>query len=516
MDDPCRHFGPPPLVPTRAADIRFFLECDDGRGGARYIDDALLVSVGVGGFRFRSSESLAFGVGLTASFQYGRLRLDAEARLSRRPSLRGQNGETVLYEANIDEDCAGGMEELLRRYLGGLCAPRLREVLASVLFSQRMSADGGAEAFSRMLGFFGGIDGIGDKRGFAVGMLEEFLGCVGSEWAALVLDTGATFASLGERPEEGAVHRRVVYNGCGRPVGSLEVAAPPSDPLRLDALDHLALALSGLFGPRYEVPAAVPRAYAMVGESRQMEALRRSLAGFKDSGRPLLLSGEPGTGKGLYARILHSEGSRRGAPFKEVDCAVFGGSWAPLFEGCRGGTLFLRSLDGLDGPLQDALADLLDEAPEDIRFVASIRDPAPEVLRPSIRRRFSGHVVLAPLRHRGGDAVLLAGYFLGRECAKRGIGHRALSPQEIRDVEGNPWPGNIAELKRYVIEVLVSADGGVGGGGSLKERLALFERAMILQQIEISGGNKSEAARSMGLSREALRKKLLRSKKSAA
>ena len=495
------------------------LECGDGLGGGRYIGDAVLSSVGVGSFRFSCAEALDPGNELTASFQYRKCHLDVEAHIARR--LCAEDGGRLRYEALIDSDCAPGMEDLLRRYLTGLAAPGLRELLAAVLFPRRGApGDGGAEVFFRLAGLFGDMGGHPDKRGFALGMLEELMGSVGSEWAALRLfgvgGAAEAFASLGERPPEAAVLDRPVYDRGGRRVGTVEVAEPARGARASEAVDQLALVFSRLFGP-HEIPASLPREHAMVGESEGVGILRECLSGLKDADDPLLLCGEAGTGKALYARIVHAEGRRGDAPFKEVDCAVrdIGES---LFGGLAGGTLFLRNLHLLGGDLQEGLHALLAGA-GDVRVVASIHGEPGGVLSPGLQGYFRTRLVVPPLCERGGDALLLAGYFLDREQGRTCAPKRVFSAREVREIEGHRWPGNVAELERYVAGVSAGPSAPrrqQEAGGTLKERLARVERAMIISEIELAGGNKSEAARRMGLSREALRKKLLQGKKSAA
>ena len=420
-------------MPTRAGDIRFLLERDDGAGGTRYVDDAVLVSVGVGSLRFRSAGSFAPGTALTASLQYGKCRLDVEAVLARRVPSKGAAG-MPLYEAAIDGDCAAGVEDLLRRYLAGLPAPRLREVLASVLF-ERLGDPGEAAAdlFFRLAGLFGDMGGLGDKRGFAVGMLEELMAGIDSDWAAVRLDGGGLFASLGERPPGGNALARPVYDRGGRRVGTVEAAASPKAGAA-EALDHMALALGRLFGP-YEVPASLPREHAMVGACPGMEALRGALAGLKDTDEAVLLVGGPGTGKALYARVLHEEGRGTGAPFYEIDCASLA-SWGSLPGDTGGGTLFLRNLGTLSPRLLEGLPGILSRAAaRGARVVASVRDDAD--LPGGLGESFAVRLAFPPLDGRGGRRGLVGWILFGPGARGQG----AASPVAY----GGGDPGHRAE-----------------------------------------------------------------------
>jgi len=151
-------------------------------------------------------------------------------------------------------------------------------------------------------------------------------------------------------------------------------------------------------------------------------------------------------------------------------------------------------------------------------------------------------VFMEPLRRRGDDFELLVDYFLKVECKKQGLLLKSFAPKLMERLKKYDWPGNIKELKLAVERAVlynpkahVITDLDIQDSASpivdisekkrmfgdlpfvsdhtiaLKDRLALIEREMIHAEIRRNNGNKSKAAKEMGISREALRKKLLMS-----
>jgi Nif-specific regulatory protein len=151
-------------------------------------------------------------------------------------------------------------------------------------------------------------------------------------------------------------------------------------------------------------------------------------------------------------------------------------------------------------------------------------------------------VHIEPLRRRAADVELLVDYFLKLECKKQGLLLKTFAPKLIDKLKKYDWPSNISELRQCVeravlynpkahiitdVEISDSASPLVDLTAkkrmfgdlpyisdfsiSLKDRLAIIEREMIHSEIRRNNGNKSKAAKEMGISREALRKKLLMS-----
>ena len=151
-------------------------------------------------------------------------------------------------------------------------------------------------------------------------------------------------------------------------------------------------------------------------------------------------------------------------------------------------------------------------------------------------------VYMEPLRRRGDDFELLVDYFLKIECKKQGLLLKSFAPKLMEKLKKYDWPGNVKELKQSVERAVlynpkahIITDIDIQNSASplvdmsekkrmfgdlpfvsdysiaLKDRMAIVEREMMYAEIRRNNGNKSRAAKEMGISREALRKKLLMS-----
>ncbi|WP_437525026.1 sigma 54-interacting transcriptional regulator [Sorangium sp. So ce726] len=226
--------------------------------------------------------------------------------------------------------------------------------------------------------------------------------------------------------------------------------------------------------------------------ARAMEQLRR-LAEHERA--PLLITGEPGTGKELCARLLHAASPRAGGPFVAVSAArlpperlreelfgvAAGADGRPagrpgLLELARGGTLFLDEIGALPLELQPRLLAVLDGEPlcrigggealvADVRVIAATsQDLAARVLGRSfneaLHRRVGGlGLSLPPLRERDGDVRRLVEHFLQRQSGATGLTSAGLSPRALAQLEAYPWPGNVRELRSIVERAFLRAHG---------------------------------------------------------
>jgi DNA-binding NtrC family response regulator len=301
----------------------------------------------------------------------------------------------------------------------------------------------------------------------------------------------------------------------------------------------------------------------ILGESPVMAALRREIEIVGSSvAKCVLILGESGAGKALVARALHRSSGRGDASFVEVNCAalpetlleaeLFGaerGAYTGadhrrtgLVEYADGGTLFLDEIGEMPANLQAKLLNFLDhyrfrpvgatrELSADIRVIAATnRDIAREVeaqrFRADLYYRLNVVTVrVPPLAARGRDAAVLARHFAQAIAAEAGCAPIEFTPGALEVLCGYAWPGNVRELRnlveRFTIlrpgkpvapEDLPAEFGDLDGGSAtgISDRLAAAERAILLDTLEASAGHRGRAAKELGISRHALKRRLKR------
>jgi two-component system response regulator HydG len=275
----------------------------------------------------------------------------------------------------------------------------------------------------------------------------------------------------------------------------------------------------------------------------------------------VLLGGETGTGKELLARALHYGSPRAADPFVEVNCAAipanlleselfghergaFTGAVAAkpgLFEIAHGGTLFLDEIATLPLDLQPKLLRALETRSirrvggqqtrqVDVRVVAATHVELGQAVRRGEFREDLYYrlnvvaLVLPPLRDRNGDVELLARTFIERIAASYGLPVPELGAEARAALRAHRWPGNVRELRNVLERAVVLSppgtlklsfleDAGIPrdpGNGVLPFPAPLAEvvRTAAMSMLELTGGNKSEAARRLGISRPRLQRLL--------
>jgi DNA-binding NtrC family response regulator len=275
----------------------------------------------------------------------------------------------------------------------------------------------------------------------------------------------------------------------------------------------------------------------------------------------VLLSGEPGTGKGLVAEMIHRHSSRRDAPFVSFDVRplparlvereLFGFAVGPLsasephsgrFDMAADGTLFIDDVADLAPVTQSRLLRALDHrlidaggAPRSIPDARVIVGTARklEVLAAEGRfsmnllRRISGiQIRLPPLRERREDIPLLVDHLLWRTCEAVGRPVPKLEPELLRFFERFDWPTNVRQLSDCLETMVALSDGDVlllnDLPASVDESttgltgmyfpagmsLAELERAAVEQALAHCGGNRTRAAERLGISVRTLQRKL--------
>ena len=313
------------------------------------------------------------------------------------------------------------------------------------------------------------------------------------------------------------------------------------------------------------MPAAAPTVREeLVGASAAMREVQKTIGLLTDSDATVLIAGETGTGKEVVARALHRHGKRRAKPFVAVNCAAiptellesqlfghmrgaFTGAVADRigsFREAAGGTLFLDEIGDMDMAMQAKLLRVLQErvvtpvggkpVAVDVRIVAaSHRDLPAEVRQGRFREDLFYRLgvvplTLPPLRDRLADIVPLAEHFLA--LAASSAPPKRLAAAAAAALLAHPWPGNVRELQNAMQRVTALArrlmvdaadlaflsaappDAAATDwlAGDLETAVARLEAEMIRRALAAAGGNRSEAARRLGIHRQLLHTKLQR------
>jgi DNA-binding NtrC family response regulator len=300
---------------------------------------------------------------------------------------------------------------------------------------------------------------------------------------------------------------------------------------------------------------------SLIGKSAPMRQLYQQISQIAATDASVLISGESGTGKELVAQTLHDLSPRREATFLPLNCAaisatlmeseLFGhekGAFTNAIErhpGCfeqsDGGTLFLDEITEMSMEVQAKFLRVLEERqvrriggsaniPLSVRVVAATnREPASAVkegrLRQDLFYRLSVfHLELPPLRDRGEDIPLLARYFLEffAERYQRPISDWA--PDYRAALQSHSWPGNVRELRNAMERLSVLSAGPTLTADNFEQfclkavveersdsaplSLAEAERQAIEKALTASEGNKTQAARLLGITPKTLNAKL--------
>jgi len=313
-------------------------------------------------------------------------------------------------------------------------------------------------------------------------------------------------------------------------------------------------------------PGPYAAALGIVGSSAALRALCERIAAHARSSATVLIRGETGSGKELVARALHRLSPRAGRAFLPhnfasipdslVESELFGhargaftGAHADrpgLFELADGGTLFLDEIGDASPSVQSRLLRVLQEGEVrrvgdgrsrrvDVRIVAAThRDLAAEARAGRFRADlyYRLHVLaldVPPLRDRRSDVPALAAHILESLARRDALAVRGVHPAALELLLAHDWPGNVRELEA----VLTRAAHGAGSGGvigpealgpeigqrpllvrerhaTLRGRTLAYEAELIRTALDAHRGNRSRAARSLGLTRQGLWKKMRR------
>lgn len=303
-----------------------------------------------------------------------------------------------------------------------------------------------------------------------------------------------------------------------------------------------------------------------IGKSKEMERVRKLIAMVAGSDIPVLVLGETGTGKELAARAIHDQGPRAGNPFVVVNSSIFQETMleSELFGYKRGaftgaetdklglieiadrGTFFIDEIGEMGMSIQAKLLRVLEtgvfrklgdtkEIKVDVRFIFATNKDLKEAVdekrfRKDLFFRISSFIItLPPLRDKREDIPVLINYFI--EKFAKGGKKKRLSREAVESMVAYDWPGNIRELsnviERAIIvsgdreEILASdlSEGLLNPVSRVKEPKESNPTGRVLSLVEMEseyiravlhsvGGNKSRAARLLGISRKNLYDKL--------
>ncbi len=307
----------------------------------------------------------------------------------------------------------------------------------------------------------------------------------------------------------------------------------------------------------------------IIGQSPAMVNLLETVAQVAPSEATALITGESGTGKELIAGAIHFNSSRKDGPFVKINCAaitetlleseLFGhekGAFTGAdrrkegrFYQAHRGSLFLDEVSEMSLTMQVKLLRVLQEReftrvggektiPVDVRIIAATNKDLPELIGQAEFREdlyYRLNVVdleIPSLRKRREDVPLLAQHFLQIFAARNHKEIKGFTPQAMDHLIRYDWPGNVRELMNAVERAVVLSrsdylsekDFPVISGFKIKNDetisqpppingdgttpLEEVEKATILKTMEAVGGNKSEAARRLGITRKTLHKKL--------
>jgi len=304
----------------------------------------------------------------------------------------------------------------------------------------------------------------------------------------------------------------------------------------------------------------------MIGTSGRMKAISAMIGKIAPSQGRVLITGANGTGKELVARAIHEGSGRAGAPFVKLNCAaipselieseLFGhekGAFSGAVRMRRGkfeladtGTLFLDEIGDMSLSAQAKVLRVLQESElervggaetlrVDVRVVAATnKDLLAEIERGAFREDLYYRLAVVPidlptLEERKDDIPALCRHFLRLVCQQNGFREMAITEGAIGLLMQRPWPGNVRELRNVIERLAILSTASeiteqdvqivlpqaaaprrqrTTAGLSLKDQLAIAERQLLVEALSDQDGNVAATARSLGLERSHLYKKM--------
>lgn len=606
-------------------DIQFLVEIDNDPYAEQhgdYIKDAKLLDVSVAGLGFKTQKSLSIDDEIVMSINYKKLRFDINGKVVRVMSDSRQEDTYICGVEITEKDDRDKMKRFLGQLINYFQPERLKECLRDLALAEKYAdMDEGFEALSLLISLYQDITLYSQKEGFITNLLEEASRVVNAQRAVIylinsdkneleakecvgfqdeksnlhfdfrqgvmgqVFTTGLSI-NLDKSSEQlkflqkdypvqiTAVASYPLQNAQDKVIGVLQLENKRSDE-RFSIEDEkvlkiFALIFSSFYGAynplsekslvrRFSAPQS--RSVIFIGRSEPTTELRKTITKLKDSNAPLIITGERGVGKSLYAQILHVEGVRNDKDFELITCQgmpesaldeqLFGNKEnIGTLSKCQNGTVCIEEVSHMPISIQIKLLKFIHAPANDknaqmqVRFIfTSSKDLAEAIahnqLHPELYQFMSQYVVLIkPLRERKKDISDLLDYYLLRECKTHGFLPKVLGEEIKEKLLDYTWPGNVTELrqamsrlvmynaKQHVIidagnEILPVVEQSLTPSINssipfvndhkidLKDRVLMVERELVVAEIKRCKGNKSKAASEMGISREALRKKMM-------
>ncbi|OEU61862.1 MAG: sigma-54-dependent Fis family transcriptional regulator [Desulfobacterales bacterium S5133MH16] len=300
---------------------------------------------------------------------------------------------------------------------------------------------------------------------------------------------------------------------------------------------------------------AEDRFHGILGTSAPMQQVFNMITNASESDAPVIIFGESGTGKELVARAIHKSGPRKTKPYVKVSCAalneslleseLFGhvkGAYTGAFQSRTGrfeaahkGDIFLDEIGDLPLSTQVKLLRVLEEKiiervgdhrpiRIDVRIITATNKDLKQLVDQGVFREDFYYRInvlpiwIPPLRERTGDIQLLAESFFQRICLKSEKRIQGITNEALDFMIQYPWPGNVRELKSTLEYAFVACQGSMIGPEHLPPNILHMEnphktsepssvgldeikKQRLIDALQQSGGNQSEAARILGISR---------------
>jgi len=354
--------------------------------------------------------------------------------------------------------------------------------------------------------------------------------------------------------------------------GAFDYITKPFEKTDLIATISKAVKTENLARKDIHLPASESSRYQIIGQTKKMKEVYDIIEKVADTPSTVLITGESGTGKELVAAALHHNSSRKNKPFIRINCAaiprelmeseLFGhekgaftgaiGSKPGRFELADGGTLFLDEIAEIPVDMQVKMLRVIQEAEfervggietvrVDVRLVvASNRDLQKEAELGNFREDLYYRLNVVPLRlpslrERKEDIPLLVDHFIKKFNLKLKREVEGISDQAMNLVVNYDWPGNIRELENVIERTILFAEGPTMEPGDLPDELversnpapsaatmgedtsmkdivkqatAELEKDLIAKALQETGGNVTQAAKRLKISRKNLQNKM--------